>query len=240
MAGVPSSIKRSLGSCSNPNCLYHNQVSTKAPLKCAKCKSTKYCDRDCQRAHWPNHKEFCKIWAESANNGQIPVAQIKLKMAHLIWLVRGMPEYTAYMFNEYEHWRYRGKRGCMEFQFDRWEELFQTIQFIEALPVYTQVPFVGMSGSPSFGGYTNGVQSPIDLPLRKVVSGQEQGFVTAVDSHMHFTTNESRPNLQRALDIALNSDDMFVISVTVELEGTCSTHLYDFIYRSLSYYPEVE
>ncbi|KAI0061696.1 hypothetical protein BV25DRAFT_1886486 [Artomyces pyxidatus] len=240
MSGPPVSVKRSLGSCSNPSCGYYGQVAAKAPLKCSKCKSAKYCDKNCQRAHWPQHKEYCKVWADSsANNGEVPVAQIKLKMAHLIWLVRGMPEYAAYMFKEYAYWKTKGKRGCMEFQFDRWEELYEAIKVIEAQPIYEEVPFCGMPGSPSYAGYVPGEGSvAIKLPRRRVKAGEELQFVKAVDDHMHFTTNENRPNLQRALDLALKSDNMFVVSVTVELEGTYSTHLYDFIYRNTSWVPD--
>jgi hypothetical protein len=54
---------------------------------------------------------------------------------------------------------------------------------------------------------------------------------------MHFTENENRPNLQRALDVAMQCDNLFVISVSVGLEGTYTTHIYDFIYKSVSWEP---
>ncbi|KAF8068588.1 hypothetical protein FPV67DRAFT_1081966 [Lyophyllum atratum] len=28
---------------------------------CSSCKLVRYCGRDCQRAHWPAHKKFCKV-----------------------------------------------------------------------------------------------------------------------------------------------------------------------------------
>ena len=52
---------------------------------------------------------------------------------------------------------------------------------------------------------------------------------------MHFTENQHRPNLQRALDVAMQCDDLFVISVSVNLDGPYSTHTYDFIYRSINW-----
>lgn len=167
------------------------------------------------------------------------MSQIKLKMAYLIWLLRGVPEYTSFMFEEYARWKGEGKRGCMEFQFDRWEQLFEAIRVIEAQTVYDEVPFTGMPGSPSYAGSIPGQGDKlIKLPMRKVKVEQEGAFAKAVDEHMHFTMNENRPNLQRALDIAEKNDNIFVVSVTVELEGTYSTHLYDFYYKTLSWYPE--
>nr|CAG4634787.1 EOG090X06BA [Alona affinis] len=32
----------------------------KVPHKCASCKSVQYCDRDCQKLHWPFHKKECE------------------------------------------------------------------------------------------------------------------------------------------------------------------------------------
>ena len=39
--------------------------------RCAKCKSAAYCDRDCQKAHWKQHKKDCGRLAGGKNsNGQ--------------------------------------------------------------------------------------------------------------------------------------------------------------------------
>ena len=31
-----------------------------ASVKCSSCKSVFYCDRNCQKRHWKEHKSFCK------------------------------------------------------------------------------------------------------------------------------------------------------------------------------------
>jgi hypothetical protein len=54
---------------------------------------------------------------------------------------------------------------------------------------------------------------------------------------MRYTENRMRPNLQQALNVARQGDDLLVISVSVVLEGTHSTHIYDFLYRSISWQP---
>ena len=46
-----------------------------------------------------------------------------------------------------------------------------------------------------------------------------------------------RPNLQQALKVAKQGDDLLVISISVVLEGTYSTHIYDYLYRSISWQP---
>jgi hypothetical protein len=103
----------------------------------------------------------------SANNGQTTVAQLRLKMAHLIWLLRGIPEYAKCMFEEHDYWRKRGGRGFIEFKFYYWEHLFNAINVIEGLPVYQDMPFDGMPGTPS---YTPPGAKQLTLPLRKIPS----------------------------------------------------------------------
>lgn len=57
----------------------------------------------------------------------------------------------------------------------------------------------------------------------------------AVQDYMRFTENQMRPNLQQALKVAKKGDDLLVISISVVLEGTYSTHIYDYLYRSISW-----
>jgi hypothetical protein len=59
----------------------------------------------------------------------------------------------------------------------------------------------------------------------------------AVQDYMRFTENHTRPSLQQAQKVAMEGDDLIVISVSVMLEGTYSTHIYDFLYRSISWEP---
>ncbi|KAI9443213.1 hypothetical protein H4582DRAFT_2118176 [Lactarius indigo] len=222
---TPTNCEENVHNMLKSSCERYGRPSEKAPLKCANCKSARYCDKDCQRQHWRQHKEFCKIWASSsANNGQITVAQIKLKMAYLIWLMRGVPNYVAHLFAEYDYWKKRGKRGFIEFEFDSWQRLFDAIRFIEELPVYKDEPFVAMPGTPSYAP-----PGSMGYPTAQ--------FMQVVEDYMHFTENQHRPNLQRALEVAMKCDDLFVISVSVSLDGPYSTHTYDFIYRSICWKP---
>lgn len=64
-------------------------------------------------------------------------------------------------------------------------------------------------------------------------------FVKNVDDYMHFTENENRPNLQRSLDMAGDAKNLLVISVSVKLQGTYSSHQYDFLYSGLSFNAEI-
>lgn len=51
--------KVELTCCSNSNCT--NNCSTSKLLDCSSCLSAKYCGRECQLAHWSEHKSFCKL-----------------------------------------------------------------------------------------------------------------------------------------------------------------------------------
>ncbi len=49
--------KAIMDKCSNPDC---PEASSGALSECAACHDARYCSRDCQKAHWPNHKARCK------------------------------------------------------------------------------------------------------------------------------------------------------------------------------------
>jgi len=40
-------------------CAHCGTTFDKKMKKCGACKTTNYCDRDCQTAHWPLHKQVC-------------------------------------------------------------------------------------------------------------------------------------------------------------------------------------
>lgn len=153
------------------------------------------------------------------------------------------------MFEEYGYWRRQGKRGFIEFKFDSWRRLYDAINFIEKLDTYAEFSFIGMPGTPSYSP-PNVKQFP--LPLRRIPPKDCPGFnevraesasfrvaeiTKVVQNSMHFTEDNARPNLQRALDVAMKDDDLFVISISVVLEGTYSANIYDFMYRSVSWHP---
>lgn len=94
-------------------------------------------------------------------------------MAHLIWLLRGIPDYVKYLFEEYGYWRKQGRRGFIEFKFYHWEQLFDAINFINGLPVYQEMSFVGMPGTPS---YAPPSAKQLTLPLRNIASEVCAGF----------------------------------------------------------------
>ena len=48
-------------------CAACNKVSDSLK-KCGGCNQVKYCNRDCQKLHWPKHKKECKQLADSSSN----------------------------------------------------------------------------------------------------------------------------------------------------------------------------
>jgi hypothetical protein len=197
----------------------------------------------CQKAHWSFHREFCAIWAEtSENQGSIPIAKVKQKMFHLIWLVRSLLDYTDGLFRGYQEGRQEKgmERGYMEFHFKTFGDLFEAIRVAEKQPIVGEAIYHGMPGTPLFRPSDPGEGLlGQKIKLRKVVGGPDnEEFAKAVGEHMYFTRSDGRENLQRALDLVTGKKNMMVLSVSVALEGTYSTHVHDFLYRDLSWMPE--
>ncbi|KIM89023.1 hypothetical protein PILCRDRAFT_61053 [Piloderma croceum F 1598] len=226
-------MKGVLGSCVNPACQYFQTPSAKASLKCAKCKTARYCDRNCQRAHWSYHKQFCGIWAQtSADQSEIPLAKVKQKMSELVWLIRGIPSVTDFLFATCLEEKRQGRRGCMDFEFKTFEDLYEAVRVLESQPVTKAVPFFASPDSPS---YRPPGSNPDIIKLRKIV--QDDLVTKVVGSKCAWIENSTRVNLQMALDLVAKRDDMMVLSVTVLLKGTYATHTHDFLYKDLSYRP---
>ncbi|KAJ7232184.1 hypothetical protein B0H12DRAFT_203108 [Mycena haematopus] len=51
--------ERVLRECGNSECT-NKEERVGQWQKCAGCKQEWYCSRNCQKAHWPDHKESCK------------------------------------------------------------------------------------------------------------------------------------------------------------------------------------
>ena len=47
------------GSSHHRNCLYCLEA-VQGSMRCSKCRTALYCDRDCQLKHWPVHKNSCQ------------------------------------------------------------------------------------------------------------------------------------------------------------------------------------
>lgn len=59
LENIKSRLQKSLtDKCSNPDCQNASDASTLS--ECAACHQVRYCCRDCQKAHWNQHKEACK------------------------------------------------------------------------------------------------------------------------------------------------------------------------------------
>lgn len=56
---VRSRLQRTiLDRCSNPSC--SESAGTSTLSDCSACHTTRYCSKDCQKAHWSAHKEQCR------------------------------------------------------------------------------------------------------------------------------------------------------------------------------------
>ena len=47
---------------------------SEATVKCSRCKSTYYCDRNCQKRHWKEHKKFCNN-VDGGSKKEIPIVE---------------------------------------------------------------------------------------------------------------------------------------------------------------------
>ncbi|KAJ3501512.1 hypothetical protein NLJ89_g9304 [Agrocybe chaxingu] len=161
-------------------------------------------------------------------------------MTQFIWLVRGVLDYSAALYKEFLRWKRQGRQGCIEFYFENYNELYEALRVLEALPVVDHVSFYPMPFAPTYSEDANGKPAAQKLPVRVVTQEREEAFTREVDNRVNFTesTQEARPNMMNCLKLLGANENMFMISVTVKLHGTYSTHMFDFLYKRHSWYPE--
>ncbi|KAJ7025399.1 hypothetical protein C8F04DRAFT_1128861 [Mycena alexandri] len=233
-----ASTPRSLKSCNNPSCSKYNVLNKESLLKCAQCSTATYCNRECQRQHWPDHKQYCKVWAATASKNGEGVRDIKKKMGDFLFLLRGVQEYVDELFEYYIGVRREDPEisGCIEFLFEKFEQLDDAISVLRSLPVVGEHVFQNIPNSPGW------VENPKGLPitLRKRTPKRERQFLKAIHKRMEFAPNhpETRPNLVNLLRMVGSSERMLVVCVCVRLEGTFNTNSYDFFYKDLDWIPE--
>lgn len=223
--------------CYNPGCSNAHKLKFRAPLKCANCKTARYCDKTCQRAHWKVHKEFCNNWAETAKrNSASSLIDVKKKMSHFLWLIRGLPDYVKELLDEYVEAKRDGFKGCVEFYFETFQDLFDAIALIETLPVHEEKMYYPMPYAPTFQKRSDGL-GPVGkkVKMRWIFTEHEKEFMKKVHDKKILTIDHSRENMNKLLaTIVKDSEEMFLLSCAVKLEGTFATHSYDFIYKDLN------
>jgi len=69
MAGNNNNDKRAIV-CSNPSCQKKWVQGQPMFKSCSQCGQAKYCSKDCQRAHWKQHKRSCKKKAQQLQQQQ--------------------------------------------------------------------------------------------------------------------------------------------------------------------------
>ncbi|KAK1244312.1 hypothetical protein MKX07_003111 [Trichoderma sp. CBMAI-0711] len=75
-----------------PSCQNCSKTAPEITLKkCAKCQSTPYCSRDCQKADWKNHRKVCG----KAQETQAPKSKPFTRLGNKVWL-HDRPESETY------------------------------------------------------------------------------------------------------------------------------------------------
>ncbi|KAJ7677487.1 hypothetical protein B0H17DRAFT_944921, partial [Mycena rosella] len=199
------------------------------------CRTITYCNKDCQRAHWPVHKQFCQVWQDSAANGE-SVRDMKKKMGEFLWLIRSVPDYVDDLFKEYIASLREGRRGCIEFLFNTSDTLNEAVRVLRELPVVGEEIFRTMPGGPGHQENPDGMH----ITIRRRTAKRAKTFMKAIDRRMAFSQSnrETRPNLINLLHMVGTSERMLVVCVTMRLGGTYSTHSYDFLFKDLNWRPE--
>ncbi|KAJ7176013.1 hypothetical protein C8R46DRAFT_1080404 [Mycena filopes] len=239
MASTPK--VRSLKSCNNPSCPEFGVLNRDSLLKCGQCECITYCNRECQRAHWPQHKIFCKVWAETAKkNGGEGVRDIKKKMGDFLFLLRGVREYVDELFEYYVGVRREDPEitGCIEFLFEKFEQLDDALNVLRSLPVVGEHLCQNMPNSPGHQENPDG----LTITLRKRTPKRERQFLKAIHKRMEFAANQPqlRPNLVHLLHMVGSSEKTLVVCVCVRLAGTYNTNSYDFFYKDLDWVDEAQ
>lgn len=157
-------------------------------------------------------------------------------MTRFLWLIRGLPSYSRTLFDEYTLAKQNGFKGCMEFFFSTFQELYEAIDFIEALPVVEERMYYPMPYNATYQKGPDGMPVGTKVKMRLIFEEHRKEFVEKVVDKRFFTESDTRENLPKLLSYVGDSEDIFVLSCSVKLEGTYATYSYEFIYREFDGY----
>lgn len=154
-----------------------------------------------------------------------------------MWLIRGLPGYSRTLFDEYTIAKRNGFKGCVEFFFATFQELDDTIDFIETLPVLEERMYYPMPYGANYQLRPDG-EGPVGtkVKMRLIFEQHREEFLEKVVERRHFTESDTRLNLPKLLTFVGDSEDIFLLCCSVKLEGTYATHSYEFMYREFDGY----
>jgi hypothetical protein len=193
-----------------------------------------YAFQVCQRSHWLAHREACWKWTEIARvNGGTSLASTKKMMAHFTWLLRGFQPYIEDLFDIYGEYKVQSEIGCIDFEFCTLDDLRQAVATMQSLPIVGHREFNPPPFTPTYRTNQAGCVILQNLPLRSMSKTCLPAFLLLVHGHMHFKRsgyNNNLPNMQHCVELLGDNLNTFMVSISVNLPMSQTTHTYDVIY----------
>lgn len=139
-------------------------LASDAQSRCSRCQSAFYCSVDCQRAHWPSHRDECAAIAQLSDNGRKHLAPHLLLAVRVAWLFireRDSPRVKriATLLTNVAH-----QSEATIAQFNQVASLCSRVLFLQKAPdcQYVSLPFLTSILS-TLGANAIGITEPVEL-----------------------------------------------------------------------------